>query len=43
MARECFRVGVAGDSRHVFVCPHHQGVACRVHLGRGAVDAGQRE
>ena len=43
MARECFRVGMAGDSRHVFLCPHHQGVLCRVHLGRGAVDAGQGE
>ena len=38
---ECFGVGMAGESCHVFVRPHHQGVVCRVYLGRGAVDAGQ--
>ena len=42
-APECVGVGMAGDSCHVFVRPHHQGVVCRVYLGRGAVDVGLGE
>ena len=40
---ECIGVGMAGDPRHVLIPPHHQGVVRRVHLGCGAVDAGQGE
>ena len=36
-------VGMAGDSRHVLVPNDNQGVICRMHLGRGVVDAGQGE
>ena len=38
---ECIDVGMAGDSCHVLVPPYHQGIIPRVHLGRGAVEAGQ--
>ena len=34
---------MAGDSCHVLVPPYNQGIICRVHLGRGAVDAGKGE
>ena len=36
-------VGVAGDARDVLVCADHEGVVGRVHVGRGAVYAGQGE
>ena len=36
-------VSMAADFRHVLVSPDHQGVVRRMHLGRGAVDAGQGE
>ena len=40
---EWIGLGMAGDSRHVLAPPHHQGIVCRMHVGREAVDAGQGE
>ena len=37
--QECIGVGMVGDSRHVLVPPYHHGIICRVHVGRGVVDA----
>ena len=36
-------VGMARGTHHVLEPPDHQGVICRVHLGRGAVDTGEGE
>ena len=40
---QCIGVGMAGDSRHVLVPAQHQGIVRHVHLGHGAIDAGQGE
>ena len=39
---ESVDVGKAGYSLHVLVLPYDRDIICRVHLGRGVVDAGKR-